>query len=79
MKHGADVLVGLHLQRVFCGKTVNRIVKVVRMRQLENVSREIQEHALESELHPITVNAQDDGLGPINRYAFQPVSANIHF
>lgn len=76
MKHGVDALVGHHLQQVFFGKAVHRIVKVVEMQQQVAVSKWVPQRVMKRKWMPINANVQEDGVDQINQLVFQVDLAN---
>ncbi|CAF0828752.1 unnamed protein product [Adineta steineri] len=67
LKHGVDVQVGPHGQRVFFGKTVDLIAKAAEMRRQEVVKRRGPPNVMERKLQRISVNAQENGVAKRNR------------
>jgi hypothetical protein len=70
MKHGVDVQVGPHRQRVIFGKAAELIVKVAEMRRQEAVRGRAPPRVMKRRLKPTNVNAQEDGVAKINHGVF---------
>jgi len=66
MKHGVDVQVGPHRQRVIFGKAAELIVKVAEIRRQEAARRQASPRVMERRLTPINVNVQEDGVAKIS-------------